>query len=139
MSAVNTVSGSEMATPDVEAAKAFYGPVRMVVSGRRDVHDDHCTGGGPAVGGISKHRGDSRRMRFRSQVEGRRAMRAEEELGARSSSRPLTYGGRHGHAYLTDPNRCMFARSAPDRKVGRDWSAAQAVAGLVTCGAGPGS
>ena len=107
MSAANTVSWFEIGAPDVEAAKAFYGPL----FGWSFAPDGTYTmitapGAGRPSGGIFSTGGNIPPYAvFVVQVEDVAATAARtEELGGKVVVAPMTMEDGMNIAYLTDPN-----------------------------------
>jgi hypothetical protein len=116
MSAVNTVSWFEIGTPDVEAAKAFYGPL----FGWSFAPDGTYTmitaqGAGRPSGGIFSTGGNIPPYAvFVVRVADVAASAARtEELGGKVVVAPMTMEDGMAIAYLTDPNGSMFALFSP--------------------------
>ncbi len=116
MSAANTVSWFEIGAPDVEAAKAFYGPL----FGWSFAADGTYTmiiapGADRPSGGIFNTGGSIPPYAvFVVGVEDVAATAARtEELGGKVVVAPMTLEDGMKIAYLTDPNGSMFALFSP--------------------------
>jgi uncharacterized protein len=96
MPAVNTVSWFEIGAPDVEAAKAFYGPL----FGWSFAADGTYTM--ITAPGADRPAGDVAATAART-----------EELGGKVVVAPMTMEDGMAIAYLTDPNGAMFALFSP--------------------------
>jgi hypothetical protein len=119
MSAVNTVSWFEIGAPDVEAAKAFYGPLfgwTFAADGTYTMIT--APGADRAAGGIFSTGGNIPPYAvFVVQVEDVAATAARtEELGGKVIVAPITMEDGMAIAYLTDPNGAMFALFSPRSK-----------------------
>ncbi len=116
MSAVNTVSWFEIGAPDVEAAKAFYGPL-FGWSFAPDGAYTLITAPGaerPSGGIFSTGSNIPPYAVFVVQVEDVAATAARtEELGGKVVVAPMTMEDGMAIAYLTDPNGAMFALFSP--------------------------
>ena len=116
MSAVNTVSWFEIGAPDVEAAKAFYGPL-FGWSFAADGTYTMITAPGadrPSGGIFSTGWNIPPYAVFVVQVEDVAATAARtEELGGKVIVAPMTMEDGMAIAYLTDPNGAMFALFSP--------------------------
>ena len=116
MPAVNTVSWFEIGAPDVEAAKAFYGPL----FGWSFAPDGTYTmitapGADRPSGGIFSTGGNIPPYAvFVVQVADVAAAAARTgELGGRVVVAPMTLEDGRVIAYLTDPDGAMFALFSP--------------------------
>jgi predicted enzyme related to lactoylglutathione lyase len=116
MSAANSVSWFEIGAPDVEAAKAFYGPL----FGWSFAPDGTYTmitapGADRPSGGIFNTGGNLPPYAvFVVQVEDVAATAARsEELGGKVVVAPMTLEDGMVIAYLTDPDGSMFALFSP--------------------------
>jgi len=116
MSAANSVSCFEIGAPDVEAAKAFYGPL----FGWSFAPDGTYTmitapGADRPSGGIFNTGGNLPPYAvFVVQVEDVAATAARtEELGGKVVVAPMTLEDGMVIAYLTDPDGSMFALFSP--------------------------
>ena len=116
MSAANTVSWFEIGAPDVEAAKAFYGPLFGWLFAPDGTYTMITAPGadGPS-GGIFNTGGNIPPYAvFVVRVDDVAATAARtEELGGKVVVAPMTMEDGMVIAYLTDPNGSMFALFSP--------------------------
>ena len=116
MPAVNTVSWFEIGAPDVEAAKAFYGPLFGWSFAPDGTYTMITTPGADRPsGGIFGTGGNIPPYAvFVVGVEDVAATAARtEELGGKVVVAPMTMEDGMSIAYLTDPNGSMFALFSP--------------------------
>ena len=114
--ATNTVAWFEIGTPDVDAAKAFYGPL-FGWSFAPDGTYTLITAAGAAApsGGIFNTGGNIPPYAvFVVRVADVAATaRRAEELGGKIVAAPMTLEDGMAVAYLTDPNGSLFALFSP--------------------------
>ena len=111
----NTVAWFEIGAPDVDAARAFYGPPFGWSCPRRGLHAHHHPGRSRPVGGIFNTGGNIPPYAvFVVQVADVAAAAAQAgALGGQVVVAPMQLEDGMAVGYLTDPNGSMFALFSP--------------------------